>query len=796
MHVCRQGVCPVVSDSEARAKAKFTCPHINCGHVFFNKHGLKVHAGRCPKRDMYTAEKILAVTGETGSALRRFKVRWKGYGADDDTWEPRSHLPPHLIKEFLLANDLYDHHWQGARCELCDNPCKNARGVKCHMRHCYFNNAGSQNKAQDFHGRKAEAAAITQKRKDAQELKETVECEGEGLENVFLFKYLGSIFAADGSHGHDVTRRITLAMKRCGQLRNVFSSADVPVATKISIYKSAVMSLLTYGCEAWSLTTAIQARINGANARCLSRITGRSVHTEASSRTQTFNLVAAIKVRKWKWLGHILRTPGDRLTKLALRVQFEQGDRLNMLQDIPTWCETFEQLSQLAQNRDVWRAYQPTHHKANTRSSSATDTNITSPKPTAYSLRSRLPHTRCVTVSSGDPGFENVHNVSTADVEAPSPCRSEPKRPAKPMQLRAAKIKAKKTKVKPWSNKRRQEFALAYWKAHHDPNRNHHNNGGPTIPLTTSMTSLLATARFTNAAGTQTTPPATSPTSATKAPPTSPTKKPPTINKQLPIWARYGRWRNRHSAATQNPDSPAAATPTTTSPDNRSTPTSANSQHRTPAKRNLRPIWARYGRRRARCQTTPTPKIMPKTPVSASKPKQTPITNALRAVFDSDESSFEHSASDHQRTQADFMPTHHNSNLFKQCRHQPSPHANSELWAAAAPYDSGVLSTPTPSPSPSMLPLPNNPFSPYTPTPQPSLLLSSANSSTQTTLSPCSSHSSLSLPNTLLSPYTTTPPLNMYTHLIYIPHPPSLYPTPSHLSYRHLPHLTNPPPYI
>ena len=71
------------------------------------------------------------------------------------------------------------------------------------------------------------------------------------------------------------------------------------------------MSVMTYGCEAWAMTPEIQARINGANARCLARLTGRSVHQEVSPRSQTFDLVTAIKIRKWKWLGHILRLKSD-----------------------------------------------------------------------------------------------------------------------------------------------------------------------------------------------------------------------------------------------------------------------------------------------------------------------------------------------------------------------------------------------------------------------------------------------------------------------------------------------------
>ena len=130
------------------------------------------------------------------------------------------------------------------------------------------------------------------------------------------------------------------------------------------MYKTAVMSLLTCGCEAWALTTKTSARINGVNARCLSRITGSTAHQEASRRTQTFDIITAIKKRKWKWLGHLLRLPNnkdgtERLVKTALRVQFNKNDKLNMLQGIPK-VETFEELIELAQCRKRWRKIQPT----------------------------------------------------------------------------------------------------------------------------------------------------------------------------------------------------------------------------------------------------------------------------------------------------------------------------------------------------------------------------------------------------------------------------------------------------
>ena len=49
-------------------------------------------------------------------------------------------------------------------------------------------------------------------------------CEDKEIDNVFKFKYLGSIFAADGLQEYDIQSRIAQVMSRCGQLRQIFDS--------------------------------------------------------------------------------------------------------------------------------------------------------------------------------------------------------------------------------------------------------------------------------------------------------------------------------------------------------------------------------------------------------------------------------------------------------------------------------------------------------------------------------------------------------------------------------------------
>ena len=79
-----------------------------------------------------------------------------------------------------------------------------------------------------------------------------------------------------------------------------YCNSGIAFKVKMKVFKTAICSLLTYGCEAWSLDERIQAMINGASARCLCRFTGKDAHQEASVRTRSFDLVLAIRKRRFK----------------------------------------------------------------------------------------------------------------------------------------------------------------------------------------------------------------------------------------------------------------------------------------------------------------------------------------------------------------------------------------------------------------------------------------------------------------------------------------------------------------
>ena len=99
----------------------------------------------------------------------------------------------------------------------------------------------------------------------AQARRQTVWCDSKELENVFVFKYLGTLFSTDDLQQYDIKRRISLTMSRCGKLRHIFASPFISLYLKLRLYDAAVCSIFVYGCETWNLTEKVMCQLNGTN---------------------------------------------------------------------------------------------------------------------------------------------------------------------------------------------------------------------------------------------------------------------------------------------------------------------------------------------------------------------------------------------------------------------------------------------------------------------------------------------------------------------------------------------------
>ena len=153
----------------------------------------------------------------------------------------------------------------------------------------------------------------------------------------------------------DVRARIAMALQRFGKLRHIWRDNELHINLRLRLYRACICSIMTYGSEAWRLTKNVIAALNGANARMVCVITGRTAHQEASAKWRTFNLVRWVRARRLQWLGHILRLDRTRQIKHAAYEMFTAPLPGDLLMDAPT-CGSWRELCTYACDREYWRA--------------------------------------------------------------------------------------------------------------------------------------------------------------------------------------------------------------------------------------------------------------------------------------------------------------------------------------------------------------------------------------------------------------------------------------------------------
>ena len=80
--------------------------------------------------------------------------------------------------------------------------------------------------------------------------------DGETVETVADFIFLGSKITADGDCSHEIKRRLFLGRKVMTNLDNIFKSRDITWPTKVCLVKATVFPVVMYGCESWTIKKA------------------------------------------------------------------------------------------------------------------------------------------------------------------------------------------------------------------------------------------------------------------------------------------------------------------------------------------------------------------------------------------------------------------------------------------------------------------------------------------------------------------------------------------------------------
>ena len=86
--------------------------------------------------------------------------------------------------------------------------------------------------------------------------------DGETMETVTDFIFLGSRITADGDCSHEIIRRLLLGRKAMTNLDNILKSGDIALLTKVHLVKARVFPVVTYGCESWTIKKVESQRID------------------------------------------------------------------------------------------------------------------------------------------------------------------------------------------------------------------------------------------------------------------------------------------------------------------------------------------------------------------------------------------------------------------------------------------------------------------------------------------------------------------------------------------------------
>ena len=87
------------------------------------------------------------------------------------------------------------------------------------------------------------------------------EIDGETVETVADFIFLGSKITADDDCSHEIKRRLLLGRQVMTNLDSILKNRDITLSTKVHLVKAMVFPVVMYGCKSWTIMKAEHRRI-------------------------------------------------------------------------------------------------------------------------------------------------------------------------------------------------------------------------------------------------------------------------------------------------------------------------------------------------------------------------------------------------------------------------------------------------------------------------------------------------------------------------------------------------------
>ena len=135
---------------------------------------------------------------------------------------------------------------------------------------------------------------------------------GETIETVTVFIFLGSKITVDGDCSHEMKRHLLLGRKAMTNLDRIFKSRDIALPTKVRLVKAMVFPVAMYECESWTIKKAEHQRIDAFELWCWRRLLSvpwtarRSNQSILKEISPEYSLEGLMLKLKLQYFGHLM----------------------------------------------------------------------------------------------------------------------------------------------------------------------------------------------------------------------------------------------------------------------------------------------------------------------------------------------------------------------------------------------------------------------------------------------------------------------------------------------------------